>query len=277
MSVEIDPVELGFRRPFSVEVSQILKIRNPNPTPVAFKVKTTAPKQYCVRPNSGRIPAGREVEVSVLLQAMKTEPPLDAKCRDKFLVQSVAITADKEFDNQGSIWQHIDDTERSSIQEKKIRVVFLPAEGTAASTPLRNGFNSLTNGAHETPEPAPPAYRSPSPETFTPAQRISTPKASEDPKPNASIRDSLASATTAISNNTPGSYDELKAQLAQAQATIAAYGQEGGLKLRKAAVGESSNATVNEVANTLQGVQGVPVQIVAALCLFSFLLAYLFF
>lgn len=28
---------------------------------------------------------------------MKQEPPLDTKCRDKFLVQSVAITADKEF------------------------------------------------------------------------------------------------------------------------------------------------------------------------------------
>jgi hypothetical protein len=30
---------------------------------------------------------------------MKQEPPLDAKCRDKFLVQSVIITPDKEFSN----------------------------------------------------------------------------------------------------------------------------------------------------------------------------------
>jgi hypothetical protein len=64
MSVEIDPVELGFHRPFTQEVSQILKIKNPNHTPVAFKVKTTAPKQYCVRPNSGRIEPGKEVEVT---------------------------------------------------------------------------------------------------------------------------------------------------------------------------------------------------------------------
>jgi hypothetical protein len=28
---------------------------------------------------------------------MKQEPPADAKCRDKFLVQSVPVTADKEF------------------------------------------------------------------------------------------------------------------------------------------------------------------------------------
>ncbi len=32
--------------PFTVEVSETLKIKNPNATPVAFKVKTTAPKQY---------------------------------------------------------------------------------------------------------------------------------------------------------------------------------------------------------------------------------------
>lgn len=40
---------------------------------------------------------------AVLLQAMKQEPPVDAKCRDKFLVQSVAVTADKEFTNISAI------------------------------------------------------------------------------------------------------------------------------------------------------------------------------
>jgi len=34
---------------------------------------------------------------------MKVEPPLDAKCRDKFLVQSVAVTSDKEFTNINEI------------------------------------------------------------------------------------------------------------------------------------------------------------------------------
>ncbi len=34
---------------------------------------------------------------------MKQEPPLDAKCRDKFLVQSVIITADKEFSGVSQI------------------------------------------------------------------------------------------------------------------------------------------------------------------------------
>lgn len=32
----------------------------------------------------------------VLLQAMKEDPPLETKCRDKFLVQSVAVASDNE-------------------------------------------------------------------------------------------------------------------------------------------------------------------------------------
>jgi len=305
MSVEIDPLELGFQRPFTQEVSQILKIKNPNHTPVAFKVKTTAPKQYCVRPNSGRIEPGKEVEVSVLLQAMKQEPPLEAKCRDKFLVQSVAVTADKEFTNIAAIWQHVDDAEKSSVQEKKIRVVFLPpVNGSApAVTPQRNGINGTHGLSDSTPDTAPPSYRSPSPEdTFTPQTRSSTgavgPVSSLDSEPagnrhlgdakasatnpatsSGSVVDSISSTAAAVSNAMPQSVDDLKAQLAQAQAKIASLTQEGGLRMRKA-VGANPDDSVADVANlaTRQASsEGVPVQIVAALCLLSFLIAYFLF
>jgi hypothetical protein len=62
MSVEC-PSTLGFHRPLTQLVKETILVRNPNNRPVAFKVKTTAPKQYCVRPNSGRIEPGQEVEV----------------------------------------------------------------------------------------------------------------------------------------------------------------------------------------------------------------------
>lgn len=92
----------------------------------------------------------------------------------------------------------------------------------------------------------------------------------------ASNRESVASAVTA-STGMPTSVEELQAQLAEAKKTIASYAEQGGLRMRKVANGETSNETVNEVAAKLQGIEGVPVQIVAALCLLSFLLAYLFF
>ena len=39
--------------PFAEVVTSQLKITNPTNKRVCFKVKTTAPRQYCVRPNGG--------------------------------------------------------------------------------------------------------------------------------------------------------------------------------------------------------------------------------
>ncbi|KAI9829771.1 MAG: hypothetical protein M1819_006008 [Sarea resinae] len=292
MSVELDPPELGFRRPFTHEVTQILRLRNTNSDPVAFKVKTTAPKQYCVRPNSGRIEAGRDVEVQVLLQAMKEDPPPDARCRDKFLVQSVAVTADKEFSN----WQHVEKNSKSAIQEKKIRVAFLPADDSSAS-PNNDGTSS-----HDLSTDEPPAYASPSPDAVTPSNRASgtpvgpTSKPESRPVDSKHLGDAVSSArnsatgqngqqSASFANSMPTTSDDLKAQLADAKATISKLRQqseEQGLRQRKSnAVNQDSRERI-AAGTTGMGIQshsadGVPVQIVAALCLLSFLLAYFFF
>ncbi|KAI0405990.1 putative integral ER membrane protein Scs2 [Xylaria palmicola] len=278
MSVEIEPQELGFHRPFTVEVQEHLKIKNPGTQPVAFKVKTTAPKQYCVRPNSGRVEPNREVEVQVILQAMKQEPPPGTKCRDKFLVQSVAITPDKDFANLASIWDTID---KGSVQEKKIRVVFLdpktsPTADNTVTTPHKN---TPLSGGDATPEAAPPAYSSPS--NFAAGQ--SEPKSSIEEQSRPEEKPSYdAPVAATISKNSEPSREELKAQLAQAEDLIAQLKKdEGGLRQRKTASAgeEKPSAKPAELAQAAArtGTEGVPVQITAALCLLSFLLAYMFF
>jgi len=296
MSVELDPVELGFKRPFTQEVSQVLKLKNPHSDPVAFKVKTTAPKQYCVRPNSGRIEAGSSVEVQVLLQAMKEDPAPDAKCRDKFLVQSVAVTADKEFSNVASIWSHIEQTAKSSIQEKKIRVLFLPADDSTA-TPGR------VNGVKHDDEPS--MLLSPSPEAVTPQRGSTTPVGSfsrpeSRPAESKHLGDAVASANNpatsgqrsavgaaaaTVANAIPTSTGDLQAQLSEAKAQILKLKQQveqHGLRQRKGeAVVQDSRDTAT-AGRAGMGVQqapagGVPVQIVAALCLLCFLIAYFLF
>ncbi|ORY09399.1 PapD-like protein [Clohesyomyces aquaticus] len=299
MSVELDPPELGFKRPFQQEVSQTLRLKNPHSDPVAFKVKTTAPKQYCVRPNSGRIEPGKDVEVQILLQAMKEDPPMDAKCRDKFLVQSVAVTADKEFTNVASIWSHIEQTAKSSIQEKKIRVTFLPADDVAATPPKTNGATSHP-GEHNTTL----LSSSPSPEAVTP-QRISSEapvgsvsrpesrpvesrnlgeaKESAHNPAASSLSSTVTAAAAGVANAIPTSRGDLNAQLAEANKTIdrlrEQIEQQGtGLRQRTAGAAQQTK----EKLSTAMGVQqapagGVPVQIVAALCLLSFLIAYFLF
>ncbi|THH20109.1 hypothetical protein EW146_g1192 [Bondarzewia mesenterica] len=132
MSVSLQPSNsLGFNRPLTQSVKRTLAINNPNAEPVAFKVKTTAPKLYCVRPNSGRVEPGETVEVQVMLQAMKEEPPLNLKCKDKFLIQSTLITPDKEAHMQ-DIWNVADTDEADRIKSQKIKVVYLPADGQVA-------------------------------------------------------------------------------------------------------------------------------------------------
>ncbi|KAF2721468.1 VAMP-associated protein [Polychaeton citri CBS 116435] len=280
MSVELDPVELGFKRPFNQEVSQVLRLQNPHSDPVAFKVKTTAPKQYCVRPNSGRIEAGQDVEVQVLLQAMKEDPPLDARCRDKFLVQSIAITANQELNNVSQIWSNIEQTSKSSIHEKKIRVSFLPADGQ-------------TNGVTG-PDVDPPAYSSPSPSVATastPQRSFATgPTSTYDSKPNdaRSLGDAKSSAhnpeaggpVASISSAVPTSQDDLKKQLEAAKAEIIKLKDQASEGLRQRNVisgGKGSNGSSSTSLKNAPAPGGVPVQIVAALCLLCFLIACLFF
>ncbi|EFW19964.1 conserved hypothetical protein [Coccidioides posadasii str. Silveira] len=307
MSVELEPAELGFRRPFNQEVTETLHLRNPHSDPVAFKVpllllssalfrmvnkqltdlltlqvKTTAPRKYCVRPNSGRIEPGKHMEVQVLLQAMKEDPPLDVKCKDKFLVQSVAVSADKEFSNVTSIWHDVEKTAKHSIQERKIRVNFLPP--LDASQP--NGVASEDDSANLQTSPANAKFETPSMPTRA------APVIMEPPiePPNFKSGSSEPSAPEALkhaaedvkSEAFSGSYEDLKSQLQEARAQIQQLKQqlaENEIRRRKVPAAASNPpelATIQQQSHP-SSEAGVPLQVVAGLCLISFLLAYVFF
>ncbi|CAK9786241.1 VAMP-associated protein [Cutaneotrichosporon oleaginosum] len=134
MAVNLSPQnQLGFPRPLTQIVKRSLLIHNPNPQPVAFKVKTTAPKQYCVRPNQGRVEPGENVEVQIVLQALSADPPPHAKCKDKFLVQSAFIPPDEEMHSLPEMWAQVERTNKGSIHEQKIRCAYLSAEDGASN------------------------------------------------------------------------------------------------------------------------------------------------
>ncbi|KOS23269.1 Uncharacterized protein ESCO_003459 [Escovopsis weberi] len=279
MSVDIEPVELSFRRPFTAEVTQILKIKNPNPSPVVFKVKTTAPKQYCVRPNAGRIEPGQDFDVSVLLQAMKADPPADAKCRDKFLVQSARITPDMEF---ASIAAVLETTDKANVFERKIRVNWLPAndgsEHVAQTTPSKP---QAVNGANHSPD-ATRRYGSPpgtADSTTRPPPPYSDSKEDDDTK-SETVRSAVSRPSTAVSNPANIQSEELRSKIAHLESELANY-KDSGLRQRTAKSGEAesrpSAAAAAVAQREKQTVEGVPVQVAAILCLLSFLLGYLFF
>lgn len=110
----------------------------------------------------------------------------------------------------------------------------------------------------------------------------STPQRQQQP-PAPSLAAPAAVAAT-VKSAASATYEELKDQLAKAENTIASLRTEvaSGLRQRKAA-GTSSEGETSKAPQLAQqqpqgrATEGVPVQIVALLCLVSFLLAYFFF
>ncbi|KAI8331022.1 PapD-like protein [Chlamydoabsidia padenii] len=139
MSVRLEPVDvLTFKRPLTRTTKEILKITNPSNQDIAFKVKTTAPKLYCVRPNAGIVPAGAHLEVQVMLQPFKEEPPLDQKCKDKFLVQTVPMVNELESFELADLWPHVESNAKELVQQIKLRCNYVDENEEKASHPNHN-------------------------------------------------------------------------------------------------------------------------------------------
>ncbi|KAL1368870.1 hypothetical protein HN51_023014 [Arachis hypogaea] len=86
--LHIHPQELQFPFELRKQISCSLQLSNKTDNYVAFKVKTTNPKKYCVRPNTGIVLPRTTCDIIVTMQAQKEAPP-DMQCKDKFLLQSV--------------------------------------------------------------------------------------------------------------------------------------------------------------------------------------------
>ncbi|KAF3938174.1 hypothetical protein ABW19_dt0201453 [Dactylella cylindrospora] len=197
---------------------------------------------------------------------MREDPPPDFRCRDKFLVQSVAITADQEYSNIAQVWQTVEKANKSAIQEKKIRVSYLPAE----SSPAENGYETKPKS------PSPPPYSSPSPvlKSGQPESSVTRDNASEttDAEP------------TEAHETAPLIAKTVAEQLADAKAQIATLTKQLKDSAGQKNLGELATeakekvaAGVTNIGRTNQTPEGVPVQLAAALCLAAFLLAYFFF
>ncbi|KAF3857982.1 hypothetical protein F7725_011183 [Dissostichus mawsoni] len=112
------PVDLKFKD----VVTTNLKLKNPSDRKVCFKVKTTAPRRYCVRPNSGVIDPGATVIISVMLQPFDYDP--NEKSKHKFMVQT--IFAPSTVSDMDSLWK---EAKPDDLMDSKLRCVFeLPSE-----------------------------------------------------------------------------------------------------------------------------------------------------
>lgn len=119
--LKVNPSELKFRFELRKNIPVTLSLQNPSDYRVAFKVKTTSPKKYCVRPSSGIVEPGATKDIQVIMQPQREAPPSLADCKDKFLVQSV-IMEGTEIDVTPEMF---DPTRGSKIKQSKLRVVLI--------------------------------------------------------------------------------------------------------------------------------------------------------
>ncbi|XP_054823182.1 vesicle-associated protein 1-2-like isoform X1 [Prosopis cineraria] len=120
--LSIEPLELKFPFELKKQISCSIQLSNKTENYVAFKVKTTNPKKYCVRPNTGIVLPRSTCDVIVTMQAQKEAPP-DMQCKDKFLLQSVKTN---DGTNPKDINAEMFNKEAGRVVEEcKLRVVYV--------------------------------------------------------------------------------------------------------------------------------------------------------
>ncbi|CAN6337834.1 unnamed protein product [Urochloa humidicola] len=120
--VEIHPHELRFLFEVKRQSSCSVNLVNKSDQYVAFKVKTTSPKRYCVRPNVGVILPLESCDFIVTMQAPKNAST-DLQIKDKFLVQTTVVpfgTADEDI-----VPAFFSKETGRYVEEKKLKVVLV--------------------------------------------------------------------------------------------------------------------------------------------------------
>ncbi|KAI5594429.1 hypothetical protein POPTR_003G082500v4 [Populus trichocarpa] len=130
--ISVHPEDLKFIFELEKQSFCDLKVANNTEHHVAFKVKTTSPKKYFVRPNTGVIQPWDSCVIRVTLQAQR-EYPSDMQCKDKFLLQSTIVPPHADVDELPPDTFNKDSDDKV-IHDRKLRVVYIPPSSTQGNS-----------------------------------------------------------------------------------------------------------------------------------------------
>lgn len=143
----IEPAnELKFVGPFCTAVSSYMRLTNPTEHVILFKIKTTAPKKYCVRPNCGILEPKSTIEIAIILQPFIFDAA--EKNKHKFMVQSMIMPEGDVSVDQ--LWK---DVSPDDLMDSKLRCVFeQPADTNQTSSGAITATSTTTSqSANATP------------------------------------------------------------------------------------------------------------------------------
>ncbi|XP_052170515.1 vesicle-associated protein 1-3 isoform X2 [Diospyros lotus] len=153
--LDLQPSELRFPFELRKQSSCSMQLTNKTDKHVAFKVKTTNPKKYCVRPNNGIVLPGAACSITVTMQAQKEAPP-DMQCKDKFLIQS-AVAPNGAITNDITP-ETFNKEDGKVVEEFRLKVVYVQAnppspvpeeseEGSPRTSVVEDGKNASSTDA----------------------------------------------------------------------------------------------------------------------------------
>lgn len=97
------------------EACDTITLKNTLPYSIAYKVKTTSPEKYRVRPSSGLIKSGSETEIVIHLQ----QGYQNTVHKDKFLIMAMEV-ANESNKSLSELWKSV---QKDSIMEHRLRCV----------------------------------------------------------------------------------------------------------------------------------------------------------
>ncbi|KAF4655815.1 Central component in molecular interactions underlying sperm crawling [Perkinsus olseni] len=148
--LSVKPGEIVFPNTLYQSVNTTLSLTNVDTEKkaVAFKIKTTAPRNYLVRPSSGVVAADATVDVQIILQPQTSDPSLNT---DRFLIQATTSATGQPLERDE--WARV---AKSDIHEQRLHVIFKPAEegsqnqtkegGSAAPTAAPTNSSNIAAG-----------------------------------------------------------------------------------------------------------------------------------
>lgn len=146
--LSIQPQELQFPFELNKPICCTMQLTNHTDSYVAFKVKTTNPKKYSVRPNTGIVLPHSTHNLLVTMQAQK-EAPADMQCKDKFLLQSVIASPETTIKDITS--DMFNKESGNLVDEWKLKVSYVPPQQPASAVQEGSDEGSVSdNGNMET-------------------------------------------------------------------------------------------------------------------------------
>ena len=164
-SYRIEPAELRFPVGPEKAPAQVIVVHNSSShAGLVYKIKTTNPRRYSVRPNSGYVPIDSKSHVSVQIPANKVAAADAGKCKDKFQVLVLGITPDEAAtldsaagDELRAALAFIWSERGSAAHAEKVRCSFVAETLRSQSIPEELPFPATDEPVKRTAPPTPPS------------------------------------------------------------------------------------------------------------------------